>query len=253
VIDLIQTYWKSYLWSDGFNLTGLAMTLWLLVLSCAMGFVLAIPLAVARTSRNPWLWRPVWLFTYVFRGTPLFVQLLLIYTGFAGIHLIRDTPLLWSFFRSGFNCVIVAFVVNTCAYTTEIFAGAIRATPYGEIEAGQAIGMSRATLYRRVILPSSLRRALPAYSNEVIFMLHSTSIAFTATVPDLLKVAVDVNAATYMTFQAYGIAAAIYLGVTFLLVGLFRRAERRWLAHLRPQAGPAGSGGGAPRPEEQPC
>jgi len=248
VIDLIQTYWKSYLWSDGFNLTGLAMTLWLLVLSCAMGFVLSIPLAIARTSRNPWLWRPVWLFTFVFRGTPLFVQLLMVYSGFAGIGFIRHSPLLWSFFRTGFNCVILTFVANTCAYTTEIFAGAIKATPFGEIEAGQAIGMSRVTLYRRVILPSSLRRALPAYSNEVIFMLHSTSVAFTATVPDLLKVAVDVNAATFMTFQAYGIAAAIYLGVTFLLVSLFRKAERRWLGYLQPQTVQA-----HPRPKELPC
>lgn len=248
MIDLIQTYWKSYLWSDGFNLTGLAMTLWLLVLSCALGFLLSIPLAIARNSRNPWLWRPVWLFTFVFRGTPLFVQLLMIYSGLAGIHGIRHSPLLWSFFRSGFHCVIVAFVLNTCAYTTEIFAGAIKATPFGEIEAGQAIGMSRATLYRRVILPSSLRRALPAYSNEVIFMLHSTSVAFTATVPDLLKVAVDVNAATFMTFQAYGIAAVIYLGVTFALVALFRRAEHRWLAYLQPQTVLA-----SPRPKELPC
>ena len=253
MIDLIHTYWKSYLWSDGFNLTGLAMTLWLLILSCCIGFVLAIPLAIARTSRNPWLWRPVWLFTFVFRGTPLFVQLLMIYSGFAGVHLIRHSPLLWSFFRSGFDCVILAFVVNTCAYTTEIFAGAIRATPFGEIEAGQAIGMSKATLYRRVILPSSLRRALPAYSNEVIFMLHSTSVAFTATVPDLLKVAVDVNAATFMTFQAYGIAAIIYLGVTFLLVGLFRRAERRWLAYLQPQTVQASPRATIPRPKEQAC
>ena len=253
MIDLIQTYWKSYLWSDGFNLTGLAMTMWLLVLSCVLGFILSIPLAVARTSRNPWVWRPVWLFTFVFRGTPLFVQLLMIYSGFAGVHFIRHSPLLWSFFRAGFNCVILAFVANTCAYTTEIFAGAIRATPFGEIEAGQAIGMSRATLYRRVILPSSLRRALPAYSNEVIFMLHSTSVAFTATVPDLLKVAVDVNAATYMTFQAYGIAAAIYLGVTFLLVALFRRAERRWLAHLQPQTVQASPRNANPRPKEQAC
>jgi histidine transport system permease protein len=217
-----------------------------------MGFFLSIPMAIARASRNPWLWRPVWLFTYVFRGTPLFVQLLMIYSGFAGIHFIRHTPMLWSFFRAGFNCVMVAFVVNTCAYTTEIFAGAIKATSYGEIEAGLAIGMSRATLFRRVILPSSLRRSLPAYSNEVIFMLHSTSIAFTATVPDLLKVAVDVNAATFMTFQAYGIAAAIYLSVTFLLVWLFRRAERKWMAYLQPQTVQASPRPPRLRPKEQP-
>jgi histidine transport system permease protein len=235
MIELFQTYWKSYLWSDGYHITGLAMTLWLLIISCTIGFVLSIPLAIARVSRNPWVSKPVWMFTYFFRGTPLFVQLLLIYSGIGGMSLVRHSPLLWPVFRTGFNCTIMAFVLNTCAYTTEIFAGAISATPYGEIEAGLAIGMSQATLFRRIILPSSLRRSLPAYSNEVIFMLHATSVAFTVTVPDLLKVAVDANAATFKTFEAYGIAAILYLAVTFSLVALFRGAERRWLAHLRPQ------------------
>ena len=235
MIDLVQTYWKCFLWSDGAGLTGLAMTLWLLALSCAGGFLLAVPLAMARASRRPWLRGPVWLFTYFFRGTPLFVQLLIIYSGLASLDAVRGSALWWPFFREGINCVLLAFILNTCAYTTEILAGAIRATPFGEIEAGLAVGMSRPALYRRVILPSALRRALPAYSNEVIFMLHATSIAFTATVPDLLKVAVDANAATFMTFQAYGMAGALYLAVTFLLVSLFRRAERRWLAYLQPQ------------------
>lgn len=234
-------------------MTGLAMTLWLLVLSCAFGFVLAVPLAIARASHNKWVSGPVWLFTCFFRGTPLFVQLLIFYSGFAGLGWIRDTPFLWSFFRVGFNCVILAFSLNTCAYTTEIFAGAIRATPYGEIEAGLAIGMSKAALFRRIILPSSLRRALPAYSNEVIFMLHATSIAFTATVPDILKVAVDANCATFMTFQAYGIAAIIYLAITFVLVGLFRQAERRWLAYLRPQTEPGSKRPGKMEAKVSPC
>jgi histidine transport system permease protein len=95
--------------------------------------------------------------------------------------------------------------------------------------------MSRFTVYRRVILPSALRRALPLYSNEVILMLHATTVAFTATVPDILKIARDANSATYMSFQAFGIAALLYLAISFALVGLFRRAERRWLAFLRPQ------------------
>ena len=119
----------------------------------------------------------------------------------------------------------------SCANT----AGAIKATPYGEIEAARAFGMSNFTLYRRVILPSALRRALPYYSNEVILMLHATTVAFTATVPDILKIARDVNSATYMSFHPFGIAALLYLAVSFALVWLFRRAERRWLAYLRPQ------------------
>ncbi|HFT7995862.1 TPA: ABC transporter permease subunit, partial [Pseudomonas aeruginosa] len=123
----------------------------------------------------------------------------------------------------------------TCAYMTEIFAGAIRNTPHGEVEAARAYGMGGFTLYRRIVLPSALRRALPYFSNEVILMLHSTSVAFTATVPDLLKVARDVNSATYAPFLSFGIAGALYAGTAFLLIWLFRRGELRWLAYLRPQ------------------
>ncbi|OFT74189.1 histidine ABC transporter permease HisM, partial [Burkholderia sp. HMSC10F09] len=168
-------------------------------------------------------------------GTPLYVQLLLCYTGLYSLQVVRGTPMLDAFFREGMNCTLLAFTLNTCAYTTEIFAGAIKATSYGEIEAARAYGMSTFTMYRRVILPSALRRSLPLYSNEVILMLHATTVAFTATVPDILKIARDVNSATYMSFHAFGIAALLYLVISFTLVWLFRRAERRWLAYLRPQ------------------
>ena len=195
-----------------------------------------MPLAVARVSSNPLLRMPVWFYTYVFRGTPLYIQLLILYTGIYSLQVVRDQPTLDAFFREGMNCTLLAFALNTCAYTTEIFAGAIRATPYGEIEAGRAYGMSTFTLYRRIILPSALRRSLPYYSNEVILMLHSTTLAFTATVPDLLKVARDVNSATYSSFEAFGLAAVLYALMVFTLVWLFRRCEVRWLAFLQPQA-----------------
>jgi histidine transport system permease protein len=235
MIEIIQEYWKNYLFTDGYRITGLAITMWLLVISIGLGFCLSVPLAVARVSKNKLLSRAVWLYTYVFRGTPLYVQLLLCYTGLYSLQVVRDHMLLAEFFRSGMNCTLLAFTLNTCAYTTEIFAGAIKATPYGEIEAARAYGMSGFTLYRRVILPSALRRALPYYSNEVILMLHATTVAFTATVPDILKIARDVNSATYQSFEAFGIAALLYLCISFALVGLFRRAEHRWLAYLRPQ------------------
>ena len=236
MIDIVQEYWKAYLWFDGYQLSGVAMTLWLLVASIAIGGTLAVPLAVARVSSNPLLRMPVWFYTYVFRGTPLYIQLLILYTGIYSLQVVRDQPTLDAFFREGMNCTLLAFALNTCAYTTEIFAGAIRATPYGEIEAGRAYGMSTFTLYRRIILPSALRRSLPYYSNEVILMLHSTTLAFTATVPDLLKVARDVNSATYSSFEAFGLAAVLYALVVFTLVWLFRRCEVRWLAFLQPQA-----------------
>jgi len=235
MIQIIQEYWKNYLFTDGYRITGLAITMWLLVISIGLGFCLSVPLAVARVSKNKLLSRSVWLYTYVFRGTPLYVQLLLCYTGLYSLQVVRDHMLLAEFFRSGMNCTLLAFTLNTCAYTTVIFAGAIKATPYGEIEAARAYGMSGFTLYRRVILPSALRRALPYYSNEVILMLHATTVAFTATVPDILKIARDVNSATYQSFEAFGIAALLYLCISFALVWLFRRAEYRWLAYLRPQ------------------
>ncbi|WP_250533446.1 ABC transporter permease [Caballeronia sp. AZ10_KS36] len=235
MIEIIQEFWKNYLFTDGYRITGLAITMWLLVVSIGLGFCLSVPLAVARVSKNKLLSRSVWLYTYVFRGTPLYVQLLLCYTGLYSLQVVRDHMLLSQFFRSGMNCTLLAFTLNTCAYTTEIFAGAIKATPYGEIEAARAYGMSSFTLYRRVILPSALRRALPYYSNEVILMLHATTVAFTATVPDILKIARDVNSATYQSFEAFGIAALLYLVISFALVWLFRRAEHRWLAYLRPQ------------------
>lgn len=235
MIEILERYWQAFLWTDGHGFSGLAVTAWLLVVSIGIGFCLSIPLAVGRVSAKRWVSGPIWLFTYVFRGTPLYVQLLLIYAGIYSLESVRSVDLLNAFFRSGYNCTILALILNTCAYTTEIFAGAIKATHYGEIEAARAYGMDTWTLYRRIIIPGALRRALPAYSNEVILMLHATSLAFTATVPDILKVARDANAATYKSFEAFGIAGLMYLCVTFALVALFRRAERKWLAHLRPQ------------------
>ena len=210
------------------------MTLWLLVASIAMGFVLSLPLAILRVSRWGLLRWPVQLFTYVFRGTPLYIQLLICYSGIYGIAVVRSQPLLEAFFRDAMNCTLLAFTLNTCAYTVEIFAGAIRSIPYGEIEAAHAYGLSGWRLYLQLILPSALRRALPYYSNEVILMLHATSVAFTATIPDILKIARDANAATFMTFQAFGIAGLLYLALSFGLVAAFRLAEKRWLSFPGP-------------------
>jgi len=232
---ILQDYWQAYLWTDGGHLSGLAVTLWLLILSVLIGFLLAVPLSIARVSANPLIRTPVWFYTYVFRGTPLYIQLLFFYTGVYSLHVIRAQDFLNAFFRDGFNCTVLAFGLNTCAYMTEIFAGAIRATPHGEIEAARAYGMTSFTLYRRIVLPSALRRALPLFSNEVILMLHSTSVAFTATVPDLLKIARDVNSATYASFAAFGIAGVLYACTAFLLIWLFRRGELHWLAYLKPR------------------
>ncbi len=234
MIELLEQYWRAFLYSDGQHITGLAMTLWLLSASIFLGFLVSIPLSIARVSPKRRIRWPVEFYTYLFRGTPLYIQLLICYTGIYSLEAVRNQPLLNSFFRDAMNCTILAFALNTCAYTTEIFAGAIRSMNHGEVEAAKAYGLSGWKLYAYVIMPSALRRSLPYYSNEVILMLHSTTVAFTATVPDILKVARDANSATYMTFQSFGVAAVIYLAITFTLVGLFRLAERRWLAFLGP-------------------
>ncbi|MBV4365577.1 ABC transporter permease [Erwinia sp. BNK-24-b] len=236
MIDIVQEYWKALLWSDGYRFSGVAITLWLLIISVVVGGCLAVLLAIARVSSVKAVRFPVWLFTYIFRGTPLYVQLLVFYSGMYTLEIVKGNELLNAFFRSGLNCTLLALTLNTCAYTTEIFAGAIRAVPHGEIEAARAYGFSTFKLYRCIILPSALRIALPAYSNEVILMLHSTALAFTATVPDLLKVARDINSATYQPFYAFGIAALLYLIISYALISLFRKAERRWLAHIKPSS-----------------
>ena len=215
-------------------LEGTLVTLRLLLVALIVGLVVAIPLAVMRASPNPWISRPVWLFTYVFRGTPLLVQLFLIYYGLAQFAWMRES-MLWPMFSSAWFCAMLAFAINTCAYTTEIIAGAISATNHGEVEAAKAMGMSPAILYRRILLPSALRRSLPAYSNEVIMMLHGTSIASIVTLLDITGAAREINSKFYLPFEAFLTAAAFYLALTFVLVSLFHLAEKRWLVHLAPR------------------
>ena len=215
-------------------LEGTLVTLRLLLVALIAGLVVAIPLAVMRASANPWVSRPIWLFTYVFRGTPLLVQLFLVYYGLAQFAWMRES-MLWPMFSSAWFCAMLAFAVNTCAYTTEIIAGAISATNHGEVEAAKAMGMSPAILYRRILLPSALRRALPAYSNEVIMMLHGTSIASIVTLLDITGAAREINSKFYLPFEAFLTAAAFYLTLTFILVSLFHLAEKRWLVHLAPR------------------
>jgi arginine/ornithine transport system permease protein len=213
---------------------GLKVTLVLLAISLATGLLLSVPLAVARVSANPLIAKPVWLFTYVIRGTPLLVQLFIVYYGFAQIDLIRHSAA-WDLFREAWFCAWFAFSINTTAYTTEIIAGALRATPLGEVEAAKSLGMSTFDLYRRILLPSAFRRALPQYSNEAVGMMHATAIASTVTLVDLTRVARDVYANHLATVEAFGTVAVFYFVLTFSLIGLFRLAERHWLKHLRVQ------------------
>ncbi len=211
---------------------GLQVCLLLLAISVGTGFVLSVPLAVARVSARRALAWPVWAYTYVFRGTPLLVQLFVIYYGFAQFEAVRES-VAWPLLREAWFCAWLAFALNTTAYTTEIFAGALRATPPGEVEAARAYGLAGWRLYRRILLPGALRRALPQYSNEVVGMMHATAIASTVTLVDITRVARDVYANHLLPVEAFGTAAVIYFVLTFAMVGVFKLLERHYLRHLR--------------------
>ena len=211
--------------------SGLLVTLKLLAISLFFGLLAAVPLALMRCSKNPAVNLPAWLYTYVIRGTPMLVQLFLIYYGLAQFAVVRES-FLWPWLSNATFCACAAFAINTSAYTAEILAGSIRATPHGEIEAAKAMGMSRLKMYRRILLPSALRRALPQYGNEVVFMLHGTAVASVITLKDILGAGRTLNAKFYLAYEGFLTAALLYMAITFLLVWLFRQLENRYLRHL---------------------
>ena len=213
---------------------GLLTTLQLLGIALGFGLLAALPLGLMRVSKNPWVNLPAWLYTYVIRGTPMLVQLYLIYYGLAQFSVVRES-FMWPWLSSATFCACLAFAVNTSAYTAEIIAGSLKATPAGEIEAARAMGMSKAKMYRRILLPSALRRALPQYSNEVIMMLQTTSLASSVTLVDITGAARAVNSESFLPFEAFITAGVFYLCLTFILVRLFKLAERRWLGYLAPR------------------
>ena len=231
--SILDLFPSDYLPDD--LLPAIWLTIKLTIIASLAGLVLAVPLSILALSKKKIIKLPIEAFSYFFRGTPLLVQIYLIYFGLGQFETVRNSGWLWeNILTDAYKCALIAFTLNTCAYTIEIFKGAIKHTPKGEIEAGIAFGMSKFTLFRRVIFPSGFRRALPAYSNEVIFMLHGTAQASVLTLIDILGWARKVYSITYSPFIPFLIAAAIYLVLTFFLVALFRYCEKRWLSHLQP-------------------
>lgn len=211
---------------------GLQNTLLLLVISLAAGGLMAIPLAIIRAVRVPVANELAYGFIYFIRGTPLLVQLYVIYFGLSQFAFIRDSAA-WVILREPWWCALICFSIGTAAYTAEIFRGAIEATPRGEVEATIAAGMSRPLAFRRVILPSAFRRALPAYGNEVIFNLHTTVIASTVTVIDVLGAARSFNNKYYLAYEGFITAALIFIVIVFVITRIFRFMETHMLAHLK--------------------
>ncbi len=213
-------------------LQGARVTLELVVLSGVLGIMIAVPTAMARVSAHWWVRALPVAHIYFFRGTPLLVQIYLVYYGLGQFEVVRDS-VLWPFLREPYWCAIIAFTLNTSAYTAEILRGAIQSVPRGEIEAAQAVGMSPALVWRRIRLPRAFRTALPAYSNEVILMLKGSALASTITIMDLTGVARTIIARTYTPFELFLAAGLLYVAITFIILGGFRLLERQLTRHLR--------------------
>lgn len=206
--------------------SGLGTTILLMLSALAVGTVLALFMTLGMISKHPWLALPIHAFVFFMRGTPLLVQIFLIYFGLGQFEWLRDTPL-WLILREPFACAVIAFALNTSAYTTVLFKGALDSVPHGEVVACQALGMSRGLMLRHIIIPRAIRMALPAYSNEVIMILKGTSLASTITILDLMGVTDEIISQTYQTLPYLCLAGVIYFALNALIISIFRMLERR--------------------------
>ena len=206
---------------------GATLTLELTAVSVLAGLIVAIPLGIARSSKLWYVRSLPYAYIFFFRGTPLLIQLFLVYYGLAQFDVVRESAL-WPYLRSPFWCAIITMTLHTAAYIAEILRGAIQAIPPGEIEAARALGMSRFKTLVHIVLPRAARIGLPAYSNEVILMLKASSLASTVTLLELTGMARTIIARNYLTVEMFFTAGVFYLLISFLLVRGFKLLER-WL------------------------
>jgi His/Glu/Gln/Arg/opine family amino acid ABC transporter permease subunit len=211
-------------------LRGVGLTLELLLLSAAIAFLLAVPLALMRLSRRGGPRRFAYIYTYLFRGTPLLTQLFLIYYGLAQFEAVRHSPL-WPILRDPWPCALIALSLNMSAYVAEVLRGGILGVPAGEREAGVAAGLSPFQLYRLIILPRAFRIALPALGNEMVVQMKSTALVSTITLLDLTGVSRRIVSRTYST-DALFVAGIIYVVMTYAISRGFRLAEGRLSRHM---------------------
>ncbi|KFE47491.1 ABC transporter permease [Pseudomonas congelans] len=204
---------------------GATLTLELVAIAVTAGLIFAIPMGIARASRH-WPVRALpYAYIFFFRGTPLLVQLFLVYYGLAQFESVRQSAL-WPYLRDPFWCAVVTMTLHTAAYIAEILRGAMQAVPPGEVEAARALGMSKWRALFYIVLPRAARIGLPAYSNEVILMLKASALASTVTLLELTGMARTIIARTYLPVEIFFAAGMFYLVMTFVLVQGFRLLEK---------------------------
>ena len=213
-------------------LSGVPLTIELVVISLSTGLVLAMCIALMRVSGSRLLNIVSRSYVFYFRGTPLLVQIFLIYYGLAQFDFIKES-FLWPFFREAYWCGILALTLNTGAYTAEIIRGGLQSVPHGQIESARSMGMSGILLYRRVILPIAFRQALPAYGNEMILMVKGTSLVSTITLMEITGIARYIIAKYWTPVEIFLIAGIIYLFINYLVTRVVRYAENRYTPYLQ--------------------
>lgn len=207
------------------------LTILLVVISGIFGLIFGTGIGLLRAHPSKWVKTLPFMFIFFFRGTPLLVQLFLIYFGLAQFDFIKESFLWEPVLKKPFWCAIIAFTLNTSAYIAEIVRGAVAAIPKGELEAADAIGMSSLQKLKRITLPRAFGIMIPAYSNEVIFMLKGSALASTITLYDLMGMANKIRSETFADFEILTFVGILYLLISWLIIGGFRVLEKRFNRH----------------------
>tara|TARA_B100000401_G_scaffold420541_1_gene346079 strand:- start:44 stop:718 length:675 start_codon:yes stop_codon:yes gene_type:complete len=201
-------------------------TLKLLSLSLFFGLIIGLIFAIMRVYKNKFLNNFSYIFSYVFRGTPLLVQIFIIYFGLGQIEYLRST-ILWNLLKEPYWCAIIAFSLNTGAYTSEILRSAFQTIKPGLIEAGKSLGIPNKIIFYKIQIPIAIKQSLPAYGNEIILMLKGTSLASTVTLMDLTGVAKYIISTTFKPVEVFIVAGSIYLFLTFLIHNFIKLTEKK--------------------------
>ncbi len=208
-------------------LNAAVITLKLLSVSLMIGLFIGLFFAILRLNKNIFINRLAYGYSYVFRGTPLLVQIFIIYFGLGQIEYLRST-VLWVILKEPYWCAIIAFALNTGAYTSEILRSAFQTIKPGIIEAGKSLGISNKVIFYKIQIPIAIRQSLPAYGNEIILMMKGTSLASTVTIMDLTGVAKYIISTTFKPIEVFIVAGGIYLFMTFIIHNVIKFLEKKY-------------------------
>ncbi|MDC3015127.1 ABC transporter permease subunit [bacterium] len=233
MIEFFSNIQNSLIYKNFFLvLSGLDNTILLLIISLPLGFVLALLFALGRVSKITLLSRTIASYIFVIRGTPLLVQIYLIYFGLGSVKFIRES-FLWYALKEPFWCGVIALTINTVAYGAEIFRGGIQSIEKSQVESGLSLGFGKFLLLRKIILPIAIRKVLPSYGNELILMVKATSLVSLTTYMEMTGIARKIMAKTFAPVEAFIAAGILYLFLNFLMVQFVKYLEWKYNPHLR--------------------